>query len=147
MRPGPSCGLLTRRREPPQQSDLPRVIQVMCGNAADRVQRGTPLLRVVAKSFRQFENHAPQILMLSHEQLDILPPRRFRTLQRPFEKIAALEGKAASLLSGKPPSHHIFPIRRVYGEFPDIVTSCLRPPCRLRCGDTPDRAPQVRPVP
>src|SRR6266536_1273295 len=96
-----------RRREPPQQPDLARVIEVVRRRAANHVQGGAPFLRLRAKRLRQIQNDAAEVVMLGNKQPGIPAPRSFAALKRPLEKVAALQRKAAALLAREFPPHDV----------------------------------------
>jgi len=75
------------------------------------------------------------------------PPRRFGQLHRAIEKVAAGQDKGSAFFAGDAPADRIFPISRVQGQFPDVVTRRRWTPGRLFRRDAANRPSQVRTVP
>src|SRR5713101_4095205 len=128
--------------EPAQQTNLPRVVDVMKRHAVDVPQE---FLRTsVAECY---DNGGAQGAVLSFQQRAVLAPGALAQFHRPAKKIAALQYKRPALPADEPPPHRVFPVRRMNGKLPDVVPARRRTPSGLPGRDSPEGLPQVWPVP
>lgn len=127
-----------------QQSDLPRVIDIMKRNSVKLSQQFHSLRR----SHNLFHGGA-QRAVLPLEQFLIGPPGRFTQLRffGPWEKVAPFQDKRASFSALDPSSHCVFPVRRVQRQFPDVVPVRPGSPRCLLGTDSPEGLLEIGSVP
>jgi len=130
---------------PPQaleQLNLPRVVNVVEGHAEDPGAGRRP-----GFALPQLGDGLAQLAMFSLQQGPVLPPRLRALRCRAGKPVAALESKRPSRVSMQSPTHYIFPIGCVEGNFPDVVPAGCRTPRRLLGGYSAQRLLQVGTVP
>lgn len=119
------------------------MVQVVSGDAADQVQ----CFLVLPACRGQFDECPAQIAVLAEQDFDVRLPGRFARFDRPREEVAARQNKATALFTGNAAAHHIFPIRGVERQFPNVMAAGSHSPGRLPRTDAPNGATKVGAMP
>ena len=137
---------LTSLPDSQEQPDLPGMIDVVGGDAADH-PNGIPPVGVGPQlPGREGSDDGAQLLVLALEDCAVLFPILVGS-PRPHEPVAARERERAPTVAGEPPPNDVLPVGAVQRQLPGVVPVGRRPPRRLVHRHAAQRPPQRRAVP